>query len=147
MSRPVSSDEVVAAARAYLGVAFRHQGRSRTGLDCLGLTGCALRDAGLMVRDSTAYGRRPDYKRLKRAADGELIRLARTTPLCAGVIVMFRDADWIHVGIMTGQRCFIHARGAEGGSVVEHILDDQSWAPRLIAAWRHPGMEWESAHV
>jgi cell wall-associated NlpC family hydrolase len=147
MSRHVSSDEVVAAARAYLGVPFRHQGRTRTGLDCLGLTGCALRDAGLKVRDSTAYGRRPDYRRLARAADGELIRLERSAPLRAGVIVMFRDADWIHVGIMTGRRSFIHARGAEGGSVVEHILDDQSWAPRLVAAWRHPRMEWGASHV
>lgn len=154
MSRPVSSDAVVSAARAYLGTPFRHQGRTRTGLDCVGLVWAALNDAGLSVDQDTAYDRNPSWRRIRQAGNDRFIRLRKSETLRAGVIALFVDRMWAHVGIMTGQDTFIHSRGVEGvgGGVIEHRLDypewqppgamSASWGPRLIAAWRHPDMEW-----
>lgn len=147
MSRPSASD-LVAASRAYLGTPFRHQGR-RSGLDCLGLVSVAHRDAGLRVLDRTDYGRLPDLARMKAALDGQLVRLTRTTPLAAGMVALFEERlrpahypVWLHLGLMTGPASFIHARGPEelGPGVVEHRLDEQSWAPRLLGLWRHPDL-------
>lgn len=147
MSRPSASD-LVAAARAYLGTQFRHQGR-RSGLDCLGLVAVAHRDAGFRVVDRTDYGRLPDLGRMKAALDGQLVRLKRATPLAAGMVALFEERlrpahypVWLHLGLMTEAQSVIHARGPEGlgPGVVEHRLDDQSWAPRLIGLWHHPDL-------
>lgn len=147
MSRPSASD-LVAAARAWLGTPFRHQGRL-SGLDCLGLVAVAHRDAGLAVRDRTDYPRQPDLARMKAALDGQLTRLKRATPPEAGMVALFEERwryplypVWLHLGILTGPASFIHARGPEelGPGVVEHRLDGQSWAPRLMALWRHPDL-------
>lgn len=145
----ITAAEIVAAARAYKGTPFRHQGRrvapgQATGLDCLGLWVAALTDCGIAVDDPCDYGRRPDLRRLSRETDAQAIRLPRTAPLEAGLFTLFHDPHWLHVGIMTGPESFIHARGPEeiGPGVIEHILDLQSWRPRLIAAWRHPEMIW-----
>lgn len=57
-------NDIVSAARSYLGVKWRHQGRSReNGIDCAGLTVMVAKD--LSLADSEAYNlvdypRRPD---------------------------------------------------------------------------------------
>lgn len=47
----------VAAARAYLRVPFRHMGRNRHGLDCVGLLLLAARDAGIVCDEPEPYER------------------------------------------------------------------------------------------
>ncbi len=135
---------MVAAARRWLGVPFRHQGRSRLGVDCVGLVVRALEEAGLPVADDTAYGRRPDWRRLIGTARAQGFVAVAREDLRAGVIALFRGPDWAHLGIVSGPGRVVHALGtATGGRVVEHRLDGQTWVPRLVAAWRHPGMAWE----
>lgn len=56
-----------AAARARVGVKFRHQGRSATCLDCIGLMVAALADAGTVCEDRRAYGRDPERDDLRAA--------------------------------------------------------------------------------
>jgi hypothetical protein len=46
---------LAASAREYLGVPFLHQGRSRRGVDCVGLIILAARDLGYDTRDRTDY--------------------------------------------------------------------------------------------
>lgn len=43
----------VVAARKYLGVRFRHRGRSSTGLDCVGLVMRSWYDCGVKLADRT----------------------------------------------------------------------------------------------
>lgn len=50
-------DDIVAAARCYLGVPWRHQGRDARGLDCAGLVVVVARELGLTDYDATGYGR------------------------------------------------------------------------------------------
>jgi cell wall-associated NlpC family hydrolase len=52
-------ENFVAACRSYIGTPFLHQGRSRKGLDCLGLVVCACADAGLIIPDPANYDRDP----------------------------------------------------------------------------------------
>lgn len=54
------------AARAYLGVPWRHLGRSREGLDCIGLALLAARDCGLAADDPAPYAREPSSQRLRQ---------------------------------------------------------------------------------
>lgn len=49
---------IIEAARAYLGVPFRHQGRTRRGVDCVGLVVLAATDAGFTIADRTDYSHR-----------------------------------------------------------------------------------------
>lgn len=49
--------DVVTAARLWLGVRYRHQGRSREGVDCIGLPVCVRAELGLAPMDAGAYGR------------------------------------------------------------------------------------------
>ena len=115
-----------------------------SGLDCLGLLAVAFADSGMTVRDKTDYNRQPNVRELISALDDRLIRLPKGEGFCAGMVALFFDASWLHVGLMTDARHFIHSRGPEeiGPGVVEHILDAKSWAPRLLRMWRHPQMEW-----
>jgi len=104
----------------------------------------ALADAGLKVEAPTAYRRQPDPRRLIAGLDRQLIRLGRDVAPAAGMVALFRGADWLHVGIIAAPGRFIHARGPEdvGPGVIEHLIDAQSWGPRLKGLWRHPGMVW-----
>lgn len=53
--------EIVAAARSYLGVRWRHKGRTRHGVDCVGLLVAVSNDLGLGVKDTDLdYKRTPD---------------------------------------------------------------------------------------
>jgi cell wall-associated NlpC family hydrolase len=48
----VTGADVVTAARLWLGVRYRHQGRSREGVDCIGLPVCVRADLGLPAFDA-----------------------------------------------------------------------------------------------
>src|SRR5690606_30433438 len=59
---PLTAEEIpalVTAARGFLGVRWRHQGRSMRGVDCAGLVVCALRAVGREPVDMAGYGREP----------------------------------------------------------------------------------------
>jgi len=56
----VTAEAVGAAARAWLGIPWRHQGRSARGVDCAGLVVLVARELGLADYDKQTYGRRPE---------------------------------------------------------------------------------------
>jgi cell wall-associated NlpC family hydrolase len=58
----VTGAEIVAAARALLGVRYAHQGRSRAGLDCIGLPVLVRAELGLAPLDAA-----PGYARTSTA--------------------------------------------------------------------------------
>ena len=47
----------VAEARSYVGCKWRHRGRSRFGIDCVGLIVAATAAGGVQMRDRRDYGR------------------------------------------------------------------------------------------
>jgi len=133
---------LVTAARAYLGTPFVHRGRSRRGLDCVGLAWCAYRDAGLTLADYRLYGRQPlEQDGLVDRIEGVLGAPVKHAPVAEGdldagdVIVQRFVQEPHHVGIVAPYRfggwAVIHACG-HSSRVVEHRL-----APDMIARITH----------
>lgn len=125
---------MVAAARRCLGTPFHHQGRAPgIGLDCIGLIVIAAHAAGILVRDRTGYGQRPDGRSLQ---DALLSHGAVATGVWqAGDILLFRyDGQPQHVALATGADSMIHSFAPARG-VVETSIGDY-WRRRLAAAYR-----------
>lgn len=134
-------------ARTYLGVPFAHQGRSRRGVDCLGLLVCVAREAELMREgvplaqcDETDYGHLPDENRL-RAGLAALLDPVPSEALQPGDVAQFRiDGSARHVGLVAdyagspGELSLIHAY-APSRCVVEHRLSEE-WRAALAYGWR-----------
>ena len=59
-------EQVVTAARAYLGTPFIHQGRNAEGIDCVGLAARVLSDLGYPFFDIEGYNRTPDPMQMIR---------------------------------------------------------------------------------
>jgi cell wall-associated NlpC family hydrolase len=60
------------AARRYIGVPWRHLGRSRQGIDCIGLVLLAARECGIKADDPAPYEREPASQRLRQELAGVL---------------------------------------------------------------------------
>lgn len=136
--------DFVEAARTFLGVPFRHQGRTRRGMDCIGLVVLSLRAAGVSVADRTDYGRTPTAARkLWDSLVAELgpPALTRATPadLQPGDIVAMSwgVAGEAHVGIVWAHpegAGLIHTE-ASIGEVVEQRID-AGMAALITGVWR-----------
>lgn len=130
---------LLAAARAYVGVPFRHLGRNRAGLDCVGLLLTAAADAGIAAEDPGRYdrghrgwdmlewlGARFDRVTLPGHVDGD--------------ILVFSSADThfpTHVGLRSTKdlrAAVIHAQAGRGAVLEERL----HWhlAKQLLAAFR-----------
>jgi cell wall-associated NlpC family hydrolase len=53
----LAPNDVIRTAREWLGVPFRHQGRSRHGVDCVGLVLGVYRELGVSLPDDAVYPR------------------------------------------------------------------------------------------
>jgi cell wall-associated NlpC family hydrolase len=138
--------QVVAAARGWLGTPWRHQGRSRHGVDCGGLLVQVARELGLADVDVTAYPMEADGASLRALCEAHMARipLAEAAPGDA-VLIRFRPpGPESHLALVTdypgGRLALLHAlnRGADG-RVVEHRLDAH-WRSLIVAAYRLPGV-------
>lgn len=124
---------LVTAARAYLGVRWRHRGRSIHGLDCAGVGILAYRDCDVDLPDFVYYGREPHNDGLVRhltAALGEPLPVG--TPLQDGDVLCMRfDREPHHVAIVAdatygGIDTFniIHADGFVGRVIEQRLTPD-----------------------
>lgn len=137
---PLSAQErarFLARARSFVGVPFKHRGRSRTGVDCLGLVACCLQAVGREPQDERLYGRdpEPEAKKLRAALVdhfGEPYWDERQPldALLPGSVVSMRWGRAInHVGIV--------AEYAYGGPSIIHALkaNERVIETRLAGAW------------
>jgi cell wall-associated NlpC family hydrolase len=131
----ITRQEIINAARNYLGVRYKHQGRTRFGLDCLGLVVRVAHDLSLSNEDSTDYGSVPDGKRLMREMDARLDITMNAKP--GDVLLMRFDKNPQHLAIMT-DKGIIHSYAQVRG-VVEHRLDDE-WAKRIVRSYSFRGI-------
>ncbi len=121
-----NAEKLLAAARAYIGVPFRHLGRNRAGLDCVGLLLVSAADAGIPADDPGTYDRghrgrdmlewlaaRFDRVALPHASDGD--------------ILVFNSQDThfpCHVGLASTQHlrpAVIHAQVGRGAVLEERL--------------------------
>lgn len=140
---------ILPTARGYLGVPFKHQGRSRQGADCVGLLVMVARDLGLAHSDVLTYSRNPSPRKM-------LDSLAVSCERVSGRDALKLDADlsawsvsqpgdivvyWFsapnrpqHVAFRS-ERGMLHTWGSVG-KVVEHGLTDW-WLERVHSVWRY----------
>lgn len=132
-------EAVIAEARSWVGVPFLHQGRSREGVDCVGLVIVVGRACGLLPADfeRTAYGRTP-FRGVLIEQISEVCERAEVA--APGTLVAIRwNREPHHVAICTGPT-LIHAN-ARVGRVVEHGYRAQ-WPALTESVWKLPGVEY-----
>jgi hypothetical protein len=141
----MTRDEIIEEARQYLFVPFRHRGRTRAGLDCLGL-GCVVADHfGVHYVDVPDYAAQPHPNRLVLNLLRKYLKpMPRAGNLtgCIGVFAMTRLP--CHIGFFTMKdyrQHVLHTR-IDCGVAEEVYNPDVVKAPfRLIEAFAFPEME------
>lgn len=124
---------LIAAARAYLGVPWRHQGRSPFGIDCVGLLVCVARDLNIPVEDMRAYEREPRAHDLARLLRRHCVSVPVADMRRGDIVLMGRPIT--HVGILTdAHRPFGLIHVPTNGACVEVRFDPG--IHRLRAAYR-----------
>jgi len=130
--------QLVTAARRYLGVPFRHRGRTRAGLDCAGLIWRSYADLGVILPDIRIYGREPHRNGLERVVKAGFGCAAARDPEPGDVLLMRFEREPHHLGFVGdyahGGLSLIHAYGT-AGKVVEHRLD-ALWRGRIVTVYR-----------
>jgi cell wall-associated NlpC family hydrolase len=138
---PQERARLVAAARAQVGVRFRHMGRSGRGVDCAGTIKVALLALGRGINDNNgeSYGRVPHNDTLRKML---VLNLGEPLPPEAmqigDVPLMVFENEPHHVGLLGdypyGGLSLIHAY-QPWRRVVEHRLDEV-WRKRIIEVYR-----------
>jgi cell wall-associated NlpC family hydrolase len=134
----MSKSAFIAVARSYIGVRWVHQGRSRDGIDCLGLVTESSRVSHgntVDVRDYTAQAQ--DETMLQMCQQHmDRVQLSEIQP---ADVVICKYGNQRHMAIVgdylaPGELSLIHA-STLFGKVVEHRLD-AAWRRLIIAAFR-----------
>lgn len=136
---PLNSD-FVDSARSYMGTKWRHQGRSRMGVDCVGLVILSLADIGVEVPDMQGYRRHPDPIFVEHIRNNSVPAFG---PL-PGTLGIFRDGTQpCHVGIfatMHDQVSLIHAYAGTGKVMEEVFIHD--WPRKLVEVRALVGLDY-----
>jgi len=120
----ITRDEITRTARTYLGSKWKHRGRNRIGVDCVGLILCIARDLGIEAQDvDREYKRTPEIElfldQLKRQTVAGSVRNIRP----GSILVLNQGPYPCHCGIVTPgpQPLVLHASVAKRCVVEEHI--------------------------
>ena len=150
---PVTSAQIVAAARSYKGLPFRHQGRSRlTGIDCVGLPLCVgdelhlLDKNGLIIQANLyhEYATQPIGRYVYDVCDKHLIWKPLRLLAPGDVVALMVPTVPCHVGIIGNWPeglTLIHAyNSGKEPKVIEHLLD-KKWHRRIAGCFKYPEVE------
>lgn len=126
LCKSISGIDVVAEARTWLGVRYRHQGRSREGVDCIGLPVCIRGELGLPAMDVIGYARASTCSEMLDYCKANMVEVSRAD-LQLGDILVQMDGAVRHMAIVAdcayGGLSIIHA-WLPNRRVVECRLDD-----------------------
>ena len=132
---------VVHEARGWVGVPFRHQGRDRTGVDCVGLPIMVLQRLTALPADFEIlnYPRTPYQGNLEQRLIAHCTRLPTPVPGC--LIALKWHRTLAHVAIYTDTDTLIHALERHR-AVIEHGFRGL-WRSRFAqGAWALPGVRY-----
>ena len=127
-------NKIVSEARTWIGTKFQHQGRTRSGVDCIGYLNEIRNnvfnlDEGLAKTYSLRVPPTMAVAELKR----RLIKINKSEAL-PGDILLFRGlTNSVHLAILT-DKGMIHSF-MKFGKVVEHGFS-AAWKRRLMGAFR-----------
>ncbi len=121
MMPEITRQQIIEAARNYVGISYKAQGRSREfGLDCVGLIIMVGHDTGYTDFDFLEYGSNPDGETMERLLNEHLDRLDSIDEAREGDVVSmdFGEGEQ-HVGILT----VINDRGLKYSYMVHALRD------------------------
>lgn len=135
----ITGQQMVDEARRWVGVPFRHQGRTRFGVDCIGL--------GIVVRNEcepwpegmatpTDYRRNP-LETLEVELKKFCTQIQHPEKGCFALIKWPKQKFACHVGLITPDH-IIHAYAGKK-TVVETGYRDP-WIRMTVSFWRMPGV-------
>lgn len=135
--------DIVAEARTWIGVPFRHQGRSREGVDCIGLPVCVRAALGLETKFAGI-----DYRRT--ASDEAMLQYCKKnmiqvfpSDLQEGDLLVIAFGVNRHMAIVCnyplaqGVLGVIHSRTETKQGVIEQRLDPR-WMRFVRGCFRFP---------
>lgn len=140
----ITRSEIVKMARSWLGTPYRHQGRSRRGVDCAGPLVHIAHEVGLgdKFNDQLIYSVNPETFSLKQQMDAVLDHITKDEIRPGDPLLFKIDVHPQHVAITVdyhlGGLGMVHCY-SRIGRVVEHRLADV-WFARLVQAYRIPGI-------
>lgn len=115
--------KIVETARTYLGVPFKHLGRSHAGIDCVGLVCVSARSALGAFADFIDYPPQPKTAMVYRHVRDRCDRIRADDAMEGDLVLIHRHGTSTHFGILT-DRGVIHADSSLQ-KVVEHPLTSQ----------------------
>lgn len=134
--------EIVAAARDWIGTPYRHQGRTRAGVDCIGFVWAVAADLGYHVDIPNNYSSNPSGDQLIKGCERTLVRSERVQLIAGDIAILWGYTRGLpqHFAIMGshGPRLTMIHAWSKHAKVVEHGWDE-FWAKRLVAIYELPG--------
>jgi cell wall-associated NlpC family hydrolase len=143
----ITAQQLIDEARTLIGTPWRHQGRTRRGVDCIGLVTLAAKNAGLDImklcgiRPPANYGRDPD-PRLFALVEQQCTRISAPVAGCLLFFQFDSDKHPRHFGLFTDAGTVIHAESKTRRQVVEHG-HRAHWARWTHSLWLLPGVRYE----
>lgn len=142
MDQKLLINKMVAHARSYVGVPWRHRGRTHFGVDCLGVVINACLHVAIPIQDRRNYGREPWKDGLERELESHFGQALHKSEIQAGDIVLMRgegQPEPGHVGMIgeqAGELTLIHSFNADSNSkACEHRIDE-AWMKRIVKVYR-----------
>jgi cell wall-associated NlpC family hydrolase len=127
-------NDIITESRTYIGVPWVHQGRSRDGVDCLGLAILVAQSVRGYQFDMRDYAAQASDETMQEMCAKHM----EPADLAPGNVVVIRFQNQRHMGIIgdypiEGQISLIHAN-SKVGKVVEHRLDSV-WRRLIMSSW------------
>ena len=132
-------DRIVSEARSWVGVRFRHQGRTRSwGVDCVGLISVVAWNLGLFKYDYRGYPRDASAMDVEHHLRKAGMRAKPIADALPGDVLLLTDRIMPrHMAIYTGGQNAIHAH-ASARQVVERAYGS---ADGVVGCFAYPGVD------
>lgn len=134
--------EIIDEARKWINVRFRHQGRTKDGIDCVGLIIQVAKGLKISEFDITSYSRGANSLELIKFFK-DLMNEKLLSEMTLGDVLVFRESAYpCHIAIIGEQKgiqTIIHAY-APRRKVVEERYEGE-WKEKVTHCFEIPGVE------
>jgi cell wall-associated NlpC family hydrolase len=136
--------DIIRVARDWVGAPYRHQGRGRRGIDCVGLLIEVAKGVGHPVDAPSAYSNMPQGHQLLVPCDAQLWKPKRQTVIPGDLAVFWgwnraEPQHFAFIAELGGRLTLIHSF-SKYGKVVEHGWN-KLWGRKFHCLYNLPGTE------